>query len=192
MTRTAFTFVAISAGLFIAAILALWGQPWICTCGEIHLWVGSIFHSGNSQHIADWYTLSHILHGVLIALAGRLFLPRLSFQWLFLIAVATGMAWEIIEHTEWVLGAFRATTINQGYYSDSVLNAVADYIWMLGGFFVARAMQTWQVIVMILVLELTAAFVARDSLTLSTIMLLFPVEALENWQQAINPAVISR
>jgi hypothetical protein len=64
MTRTAFTFVAISAGLFIAAILALWGQPWICTCGEIHLWVGSIFHSGNSQHIADWYTLSHILHGV--------------------------------------------------------------------------------------------------------------------------------
>jgi hypothetical protein len=102
------------------------------------------------------------------------------------------MAWEIIEHTEWVLGAFRATTINQGYYGDSVLNAVADYIWMLGGFFVARAMQTWQVIVMILVLELTAAFVARDSLTLSTIMLLFPVEALENWQQAINPAVISR
>jgi hypothetical protein len=75
MTRTAFTMIAMAAGIFVAATLAFCGQPWICTCGEVKLWIGSIFHSGNSQHIADWYTQSHLLHGVLIVLAGRLLFP---------------------------------------------------------------------------------------------------------------------
>ncbi|MBY4894104.1 DUF2585 domain-containing protein [Rhodobacteraceae bacterium N5(2021)] len=53
--------------------------------------MGSIWHSGNSQHIADWCTLSHILHGVLIALIGRLALPKLGFNVLFAIAILTGI-----------------------------------------------------------------------------------------------------
>lgn len=178
---------AFSGVFIIAGTLRLWGQPWICTCGEIKFWIGSIFDSGNSQHIADWYTLSHVLHGVLVALLGRLIFPKLPFEVLFLVAITTGIVWEIVEHTEWVLGAFRATTINQGYYGDSILNAVADYVWMLGGFYLAWHMRVGWIIVSILVLELTAAFVARDSLLLSTISLLAPVEALEAWQQELNP-----
>lgn len=187
MTKTHANTFAAAGILMIAVTLLAWGQPMICTCGYVSLWIGSIFHSGNSQHIADWYTLSHILHGVLIALAGRLLFPRISGPVLLAIAAATGIAWEIIEHTEWVLGAFRATTINQGYYGDSVLNAVMDYIWMLGGFFAARALPTLWVIAGVLILELTAALIGRDSLALSTLMLVYPVEAVNDWQQELNP-----
>ena len=171
----------------IGGTLYAWGQPLICTCGEVKLWVGSIFDGGNSQHIADWYTMSHILHGVLITFLGRLLFPALDFRWLLGAAIVTGVGWEVVEHTEWVLGKFRATTINQGYYGDSVLNAVMDYIWMMGGFFAAHAMRKRFVAAMIAALELSAAFVARDSLALSTLMLLYPVEAVGNWQQEINP-----
>jgi hypothetical protein len=86
-----------------------------------------------------------------------------------------------------VLNRFRGTTLYQGYVGDSVLNAVADYLWMLGGFFVANALPTVWVIVSILVLEVTAAVTARDSLVLTTIMVVHPIEAIERWQQEINP-----
>ncbi|MFG5380951.1 DUF2585 family protein [Yoonia sp. R2-816] len=171
----------------IAGTLYLWGQPLICTCGEVKLWVGSVFDGGNSQHIADWYTLSHILHGVLIALLGRLLFPWVGFAVLFAVAVITGIGWEIIEHTDFVLNAFRSTTINAGYHGDSVLNAVADYIWMMGGFFGAYAMRTLHVVGMVAALELSAAFIARDSLALSTLMLIYPLDAVEAWQQELNP-----
>ena len=175
-------------GLFvIAGTLYAWGQPPICTCGEVKLWVGSVFDGGNSQHIADWYTLSHILHGVLIALLGRLVFPRVAFKTLFLVAIVTGVGWEVIEHTDFVLDAFRATTINAGYHGDSVLNAVADYVWMMGGFFAAYAMNTMTVVGLVAALELSAAFIARDSLALSTLMLVYPLDAVETWQQEINP-----
>jgi len=175
-------------GIFIiAGTLYAWGQPLICTCGEVKLWIGSIYNSGNSQHIADWYTASHILHGVLIVLVGRLVFPRVGFGPLFLTAIITGVGWEVIEHTDFVLDAFRATTINQGYHGDSVLNAVADYIWMLGGFFVAYALRTPIVLGLVAVLELSAVFIARDSLALSTLMLIYPIDSVGAWQQEINP-----
>ncbi len=184
--RSLYLFALLGVPL-IAGTLYLWGQPLICTCGDVKLWIGSVFDGGNSQHIADWYTLSHILHGVLIALLGRLLFPKLSFGMLFLVAIITGIGWEIIEHTDFVLNAFRSTTINAGYHGDSVLNAVADYIWMMGGFFAAYAMRTLHVVGIVAALELSAAFIARDSLALSTLMLFYPVDAVEDWQQELNP-----
>ncbi|WP_377510295.1 DUF2585 family protein [Octadecabacter sp. R77987] len=187
MARTSLYTFAITGIFLIAGTLWLWGQPLICTCGEVKLWINSIFDGGNSQHIADWYTLSHILHGVLIALVGRLVFPRVSFEVLLLIAVTSGIFWEIIEHTNWVLDAFRATTINAGYLGDSVLNAVCDYLFMLAGFFAAYNLRIPLVIVGVLVLELTAGLIGRDNLTLSTIQLIAPVDAINDWQQELNP-----
>ncbi|MCB1502960.1 MAG: DUF2585 family protein [Bauldia sp.] len=176
---------ALLGALTIGLTLYHWGQPLICTCGYVQLWVGSIFSSGNSQHIADWYTLSHIVHGLLIVLIGRLF--GLGFGVLYALAIITGVAWEITEHTDWVLDMFRAATLYQGYRGDSVLNSVSDYLWMLGGFFVGYALRTVWVVVLVGALEVTSAAVARDSLALTTLMLVYPIEAIEDWQQAINP-----
>ncbi|WP_420397382.1 DUF2585 family protein [Nioella sp.] len=103
------------------------------------------------------------------------------------LAILTGVGWEIVEHTTWVLDAFRATTINQGYLGDSVLNAVADYVFMMGGFALASAIRPLWSVLLIVVLELTASLIARDSLTLSTLSLVWPIEAVDQWQQELNP-----
>jgi hypothetical protein len=187
MARTNLYLFAVSGLFLIAGTLWAWGQPLICSCGTIKLWIPNIFDGGNSQHIADWYTLSHILHGVLIALLGRLLLPRLGFGPLFLTAIITGIGWEIIEHTNWVLDAFRATTINVGYLGDSVLNAVFDYIFMMCGFFAAYSLRIPVVIVGVLALELTAGLLGRDNFTLSTVQLIAPIDAINDWQQELNP-----
>ncbi len=186
MARTNLNIFALAGIFIIAGTLWAWGQPLICTCGNIKLWVPNIFDGGNSQHIADWYTLSHILHGVLIALLGRLIFPRLGFGPLFLTAIVTGIGWEVIEHTNWVLDAFRATTVNAGYLGDSVLNAVMDYVFMMGGFFAAYTLRIPVVIVGVLALELTAGLFGRDNLTLSTIQLIAPIDAINDWQQELN------
>ena len=171
----------------IGLTLYHWGQPLICTCGYVQFWVGSIFSNENSQHIADWYTLSHFVHGLLIVLLGRWLVPGVGFVGLYSAAIITGVAWEIIEHTDWVLDLFRAATLYQGYRGDSVLNAVADYLWMLSGFFLAFVLNPIWVVALVILLEVNSAVVARDSLALTTLMLVYPIEAVDDWQQAINP-----
>ena len=181
---------AIAGAFLVGAVLYAWGQPLICTCGYVQFWVGSVFSSGNSQHIADWYTLSHIVHGLLVVVLGRALLPSGSRLIPLAVAIVTGVGWEIVEHTDWVLNRFRAATLYQGYLGDSVLNAVADYLWMLGGFFLGRAFPTVLSLLLIVVLEISAAIFARDSLTLTTITLIFPIDAIEQWQQELNPIII--
>jgi hypothetical protein len=179
-------FLAALGGLTIGITLWAWGQPLICTCGYVKLWEGFIWSSGNSQHISDWYSLSHVVHGMLIILLGRLGFAWLSYRVLLVLAVVTGMAWEIVEHTDWVLNQFREVTIYQGYIGDSVLNAVMDYVWMWVGFFTARVIATAWVVAIIVTMELVAAVLGRDCLTFTTIQLIYPLDAIDAYQQEIN------
>lgn len=93
----------------------------------------------------------------------------------------------MVEHSEWVMRRFRATSLYTDYAGDSVLNAVADYLWMLGGFLVAWRLRTIWIAVLVVALDLASALVARDSLALSTLMVIAPVDALGDWQQEANP-----
>ncbi len=186
-----FRSIAVSLTVLGAALIAVtlwsWGQPLICNCGYIQFWVGNVFSSGNSQHIADWYTLSHVLHGMLVVLGARVLFPSLDYRAVFAVALITGVGWEILEHTDLVLDRFRAETLYQGYKGDSVLNAVADYLWMFAGFALASAISSKWIFVAFAVLEITAASLARDSLVLTTLMLVYTVESIEEWQQELNP-----
>lgn len=186
LVRSLYVIGALGA-FVIGATLWAWGQPLICTCGYVKFWEGFIWSSGNSQHIADWYSLSHVVHGMLIILLGRMPRLRIPYPVLLTVAIVTGMAWEIVEHTDWVLDKFREVTIYQGYIGDSVLNAVMDYIWMWGGFFLARAITTFSIFAAIVVMEVTSAVLGRDCLTFTTIQVLYPLEIIDNYQQAINP-----
>ena len=128
------------AAFAIGITLWAWGQPLISRTGEIRLWVNSIWSAENSQQIADWYSLSHAILGMLIALIGRGLAPRVRYPAVLTMVLVIGVGWEIIEHTDFVLDRFRGQTIYQGYTGDTVLNAVSDYVFMLAGFVAAMAM----------------------------------------------------
>lgn len=175
-------------GLFAIGItLWAWGQPLVSTSGEFHLWVNSIWSGENSQQVADWYSLSHTVHGLLIGLLYWAVRRWTGYAPVYAVAILTGVGWEIIEHTDLVLDRFRAVTLYQGYLGDTVLNAVMDYVFMMAGFFVGSTLRPLWVGLVIVVLELSSALIARDSLVLTTIHTFRPVPALDAWQDAINP-----
>lgn len=178
---------AVLGGIAIGVTLWAWGQPLVSRSGEIKLWVNSIWSSENSQQVADWYSLSHAILGMLIALIGRSLSLRIPQSAVFALVLVIGVGWEIVEHTDFVLDRFRGQTIYQGYFGDTVLNAVCDYVFMLAGYFVALALPFRVALVLMLVLELLSAAVARDSLILTTIRVVYPIQAIADWQDATNP-----
>ena len=62
--------LAAFGAVLIGVTLWAWGQPLISESGEIRLWVHSVWSSQNSQQIADWYSLSHFIQGMLVVLVG--------------------------------------------------------------------------------------------------------------------------
>lgn len=182
--------VAIAITAATVFILLAMDRPPICECGDIKLWHGDINSSGNSQHITDWYTPSHIIHGMIFYAFGWLLFSKWrvggenAAAWGFPLAVLLEAAWEVLENTPMVIDRFRSVTANWGYSGDSVLNSFADIGWMSLGFYLALRLPVKVTIVLAIVMEIAAAWTVRDNLTLNVIMLLFPVEAIAEWQGA--------
>lgn len=169
-------------------ILLAMDRPPICECGYVKLWHGDINSAGNSQHIADWYTPSHIIHGMIFYAFGWLIFAKWkvggenAVGWGIALAVFLEAAWEVAENTPMVIDRFRSVTANWGYSGDSVLNSFADIGWMALGFYMALRLPVKVTVVLAIVMEILAAIVVRDNLTLNVIMLLFPIEAIAEWQ----------
>ncbi|TFI58403.1 DUF2585 family protein [Sphingomonas parva] len=165
-----------------AAILLWMGRPPICTCGTVKMWVGAVQGPDNSQHLADWYTFSHIIHGFLFYALGWAFLRRNPPGDRLLAAVSIEAGWELLENSQWIIDRYRQATMALGYNGDSVLNSVADIGWMTLGWAVARRLPVWATIVLALAFELLALLMVRDNLTLNVLMLVAPVDAVRVWQ----------
>ena len=165
-----------------AAIELAMGRNLICTCGTIDLWVGTRDSPKTSQMLADWYSLSHIVHGLLFYAALWLVARRWPVEWRFLTALLVEAAWEVTENTPFVIDRYRATTAAIGYTGDSVLNSMSDILMMAFGFLLARKLPVWAAIGLLIVLELVPLFVIRDNLTLNILNLLAPNPAVQAWQ----------
>ena len=181
MSRTSRTFAAaILIVLLAAAILFAMHRPPICTCGTVALW-GPVGPT-QSQMLADWYSFSHIVHGLLFYAALWLILRRWPVADRFLAALLIEAAWEVLENTPMVIDRYRATPAALGYTGDSVLNSLSDILMMALGFLAARKLPVWGAVVLLVVLELVPLFVIRDNLFLNVWTLLAPNAAVQAWQ----------
>src|SRR5580765_1739437 len=165
-----------------AAILLVMGRNPICTCGSIDLWVGTRDSPKTSQMLADWYSLSHIVHGLIFYALLWLVARRLGVGPRFLIALFIEASWEVIENTPMVIDRYRATTAALGYTGDSVINSLSDILMMALGFLIARKLPVRASVLLLLVLEIVPLFVIRDNLTLNIWTLLAPNKTVQAWQ----------
>lgn len=170
--------------LAVTAAALLWaGRSPICACGTVELWHGAL-DAGNSQHIADWYTPSHIIHGFLFYGLGWLVMRSRPPGERLILAVAIEAAWEVLENSPIIINRYRDATMALGYSGDSVINSVADVAWMALGFAFARRAPAWVTVLLAIGFELLTLWVIRDNLTLNVLMLAWPIEAIKRWQGA--------
>ena len=165
-----------------ALVLRAMGRVWICSCGTVRLWVGDIWSDELSQQLFDWYTASHIVHGILFYGALRVLAPRAPVLARLAIAVGIEAAWEIAENSPWVIEAYRKQALAAGYTGDSILNSLSDTLAMMTGFALAYLLPWRATVALVLVLEIGAAALVRDNLTLNVLNFVHRFPAIEAWQ----------
>ncbi|MDO8482950.1 MAG: DUF2585 family protein [bacterium] len=169
--------------LVVTAGIELWTgrSPW-GPDGKFGWWEADVWSSENSQRVADAYTFSHIIHGMLFYAFLWLVARRLPMRYRFIIALIMEAAWELLENSPLIINRYREVTISLGYVGDSVLNSVCDVVFAGLGFFMAWCSRVWVTIALIIVFELGCLFWVRDNLTLNVIMLVTPSETIKEWQ----------
>jgi hypothetical protein len=166
-----------------ALTLHLMGRVWICSCGTVRLWVGDMHSSELSQQILDWYTPSHIIHGMIFYGVLHLVLPRTPVLTRLAIAVGIEVAWEIAENSPLVIQEYRKQATAAGYVGDSILNSLMDTVSMMTGFALARWLPWQASLALAVIAEITTGVLVHDNLTLNILNFIHRFPAIEAWQR---------
>ncbi|GKY86661.1 UPF0314 protein [Sinisalibacter aestuarii] len=174
--------VTFMISLASGALLWLMGRAVISASGHVWWWYGGLGTPESNMHLTDWYTPSHVIHGILFYAALWLVARRLSLGWRLALATLVEAGWEVLENTNAVIERYRNTTVSSDYIGDSVVNSTADIAAMLLGFWLARRLPIWASIAIVVGFELLTTALIRDGLALNVIMLLWPSDAILTWQ----------
>jgi len=178
--------------LIVIALMALaaslelaMGRHPLSLSGRILLWVSDVNSSENSQQLADWYSFTHIIHGIalfaIVRLIGR---GKWPLGLCLVAAVFLECSWEVLENSSFIINRYRQT-MAQGYYGDSILNSMSDISFAMFGFFLASRLPIWATIGLVIVIEAGLAWGIHDNLTLNIIMLIHPFAGIKHWQMGV-------
>ncbi|MBW8864878.1 MAG: DUF2585 family protein [Verrucomicrobia bacterium] len=184
-TRTIICFIAVVAVL--AGIELSMGRSFFGPDGRFGFWESSIWSSENSQRLADPYSFSHIVHGILFYGLLWLVARRIPVQQRLFIALLVEAGWEVLENSPIIINRYREATVALGYTGDSVLNSMSDVLMMALGFLFASRVKPAVSLAAVAIMEIGCALWVRDNLTLNIIMLIHPVDAIKHWQMAGQP-----
>lgn len=173
--------------IVLAGLLEFWmGRVPICKCGFIKFWHGAVVSSENSQHFSDWYTFSHIIHGMVFFGFFRLISRK---KWPIMLCLVAAIfvesAWEVFENSSFIINRYRETTIALDYFGDSIFNSIADILFMILGFWMALRLPTWLTVFLIILMEVWVGYSIRDNLTLNIVMLVYPFDWIKSWQMGL-------
>lgn len=168
----------------VLSVLQLWnqGRVWWCRVGDLSPWSWAVWSPHNSQHVVDPYTFTHVLHGILFFWIASLVFPKMPLVWRLLIAISVECVWEVVENTDMIINRYREATISLDYFGDSIINSLGDILSFAVGFWLAHKLKFWLSLIFFVLMEIILLFWIRDSLVLNIIMLIYPVEAIKQWQ----------
>ncbi len=182
LSLSAAVLICLAIVLGMAWVQFWMGRPPICKCGAVKLWHGGLGDAEVSQHLSDWYTFSHILRGFIFYwLLSILSRGHLSVAARLVIATLVEGALEVAENSPFILNRTRAQAT---YPGDSIVNSIGDMLAMVVGFLLAARLPAWVTVLLLIAAEAALLWLIRDNLILSAIMLIYPVDAIKQWQLA--------
>ncbi len=167
-----------------ALALHLMGRLTICSCGYVKFWEGNPAGPGTSQHLTDWYSFSHLLHGFWLYFFLWLACKHLPIGTRLTWAVVLEAGWEILENSPFIIDRYRADTISLNYYGDTIVNSLSDTLTAVVGFLFAAWVSLAITILAIIAIEVSLAVMIRDNLALNIVMLVHEVPWIKAWQAA--------
>jgi len=175
--------LSFAASVSMVVLLYFQGRIWWCKLGDYRIYVNEAWNSSHtSQHLFDPYTFTHILHGVMFFWLASLIFSKLGVAWRFFIAVTAEAAWEVLENTNYTIEKYRENTASLDYYGDSIFNSIGDLTACAFGFWIAYKLGWWKSLAFFLLVEIVLLLWIRDGLLLNILMLIYPLDAVKNWQ----------
>jgi len=167
----------------VAVVILNWqGRVVWCQIGDYSPWSWDIWSPHTSQHIIDPYSFTHVFHGVIEFWLIGLIFRKVPMAWRLLIAVLIESSWEILENSTFIIQRYRESTISLDYFGDSIINSIADILSCAVGFVIAYKLRFWRSLALFIITEIILILAIRDSLIVNIIMLVYPIEAIKQWQ----------